>query len=564
MSRLSAVAVVDLAAVVAVLALACRENLARPSGPVASVTVAPESATVDQADSVILVAIARNAGGSILTAASVTWSTSDPAVASVGLHGMVRGVAPGVAAITAASQNESDTARVTVRPRVAGVRIAPDSATLTAGGSFAFSAMAIDASGAPIARRTAEWWSSDTGVVRVSADGAIVALAEGAAWIRARSGTFEDSVRVRVVLASFTAVSAGPFHNTCATGPLGAFCWGYEGFAGNLGTGALLEAATTPVGVLGGERFVAISAGDGYACGLTAEGAPYCWGTAVAGRLGEGSVDSVRPRPVAVSGQLVLRSVATGRRHACGLGSSGRTWCWGGNSTGALGVPMTTGGTASPTPVATDVTFVAIGAGSMHSCGLTAEGVAYCWGRGFQLGDSVGTSHSEPAPVHGEHRFRSLSVGWNHTCGLATDGLTYCWGASQYGELGSAASGIVTIPLAVADAPSFASVTAGYCASCGLLTDGTAYCWGWNNAGQLGTGDTVGGPLPRRVVGGHRFSALSIGYVHTCGLGTDGVLYCWGAGSHGMLGDGSASGLQTAPVRVGGQRASPPMGTSPR
>ena len=564
MSRLSADAVVALAAVLAVLALACRENLAVPGGPVASVTVTPESATVDQGDSVVLVAIARNAGGSVLTRASVTWSTSDSSVASVGSHGTVRGVAPGAAMITAASQNESDTSRVTVRPRVVGVRVDPGSATLTPGGSFPFAALAIDASGTPVARRTAEWWSSDTGVVRVSADGAVAALAEGAAWVRARSGAFQDSVRVRVVLASFAAVSAGPYHNTCATGPLGAFCWGYEGLAGSLGTGALLEAATTPVGVLGGEGFVAISAGDGFACGLTEEGAPYCWGTAVAGRLGEGSVDAVRPRPVAVSGQLVFRSVATGRRHACGLSSSGRTWCWGGNSTGALGVPMTTGGAASPTPVATDVTFVAIGAGSMHSCGLTAEGVAYCWGRGFQLGDSVGTSRSEPAPVHGEHRFRSLSVGWNHTCGLATDGLTYCWGASDSGELGSAASGVVTIPVAVADAPSFASVSAGYGASCGLLTDGTAYCWGWNNAGQLGTGDTVGGPLPRRVVGGHRFSTLSIGYVHTCGLGTDGMLYCWGAGLHGMLGDGSDSGLQTTPTRVRGQRGSPPERASLR
>jgi alpha-tubulin suppressor-like RCC1 family protein len=366
------------------------------------------------------------------------------------------------------------------------------------------------------------------------------------------------------VFASFTAVSAGQYDNTCATGPLGAFCWGYEGFAGNLGTGALIEVATTPVGVLGGERFVTISASDGFACGLTAEGALYCWGTAVAGRLGDGSVDSVRPRPVAVSGQMGFRSVATGRRHACGLDFSGVAWCWGGNSTGALGVPTSIGSTASPIPVATDVTFVAIGAGSMHSCGLTAEGVAYCWGRGYQLGDSVGASRSEPAPVHGTHRFRSLSVGWNHTCGVATDGRVYCWGASESGELGSAPSGVVTIPVAVADTSSFASVTAGYGASCGLLADGTAYCWGWNNAGQLGTGDTVGGPMPRRVVGGNRFSALSIGYVHTCGLGTDGVLYCWGAGAHGMLGDGSESGVRAAPVRVSGQRASPPRGTSSR
>jgi len=545
------------AALLASLVLACRENLPAPGGPVASVRIVPESLTIMQGDTATLAATARNAAGEVLEGVAIAWSSSDTAVASVGSGGLVRGTAAGAATIAAATEGDTGTARVAVLARIAGLDIVPATATLVPGGSLPLAALALDPSGVSLGPKTATWSSTDTAAVRISPEGTVSAAREGAAWVFARFGSWGDSARIRVVTVTFTAVSAGPYQSTCATGPQGAFCWGNEASAGNLGAGARFDAAATPVGVIAGDRFATVSAGDAFTCGLTAAGTPFCWGHGAYGRLGDGTVDSVRVEPVPVAGGLVLRSLSAGRRHACGLTRDGQALCWGGNSTGALGIPSVND---SPLPVVveTDRAFVSVGAGYLHSCGLGSDGVAYCWGRGFQLGDSVGVSRSQPAPVYGGHRFTALSVGWNHSCGLATDGKVWCWGYNLAGELGRPTGMIVTIPVSVDGGPALAGVTAGYTATCGLTADGSAYCWGWNNAGQLGTGDTTGGPAPRPVAGGLRFTALSVGNVHTCGLATDGLLYCWGSRERGMLGDGLVSGIQMTPVAVHGQRRTAP------
>jgi hypothetical protein len=547
-----------LAAALAVPVAACLENIPRPSGTVASVTITPESSQIVQGDTRTLVATARDATHRVLPDVLLGWSSSDPNVATVDGTGLVGGLFPGAASILATTDHVSGSARVTVVPRFALLRISPPGATLVPGGALAFTADGVDSAGVPIARRAPAWSSSDTAVVRTTADGGVVAFREGAAWLLARDGALSDSVRVRVTTVRFTAVSAGPSQNTCATGPQGAFCWGYEGFAGSHGVGAPIGGASAPVAVLGGERFVMVRAGDGFTCGLTSEGAPYCWGSGAFGRLGDGTTDSVRATPAPVAGGLILRALSVGRRHACGLAASGVAWCWGGNTRGALGVPLTIEQSAVPVAVSTEQPFATVEAGYQHTCGLAPDGVAWCWGRGSELGDSVAVMRAEPAPVYGGHRFRSLSVGWTHTCGVATDGLVYCWGRNPTGEIGRWTDPTVTMPVPVDGGPALQSVTAGFYTTCGLTADGSAYCWGSNFGGQLGTGDTIGGPLPRPVSGGLHFTALSAGYAHTCGISTDALLYCWGAGLEGMLGDGVDTGTVRGPVLVAGQRPPTP------
>jgi hypothetical protein len=541
-------------ALLAWLAFACRENLHPPPNLVASVHVSPENLTVSEGDTATFAATASDAAGEALAGVAITWTSGDPAVASVGPGGLVHALTIGAVTIVAVAEDDTGTAHVIVLPRIAGIDVWPGSATLVPGGSFPLAAVALAPSGASLGARTAGWSSTDTSVVRVSPDGTVNAAREGAAWVVAQFAGWRDSARVRVVAVTFTTVSAGPYQSTCASGPQGAFCWGNEASAGNLGTGTHLDAAATPIGVVGGDRFTTVSAGLGFSCGLTAGGVPFCWGSDAYGRLGDGMVDSIRVEPVPVAGNLVLRSLSAGRRHACGLTGDGVAWCWGSNASGVLGISSAVEYSALPVAVETNRPFVSVGAGYLHSCGLGADSVAYCWGRGYQLGDSIGVGRSQPAPVYGGHRFTALSVGWYHSCGLATDGKVWCWGNNMDGELGRATDTSVTVPVSIDGGPEFASVTAGYTATCGLTADGSAYCWGWNGAGQLGTGDTVSGPVPRPVAGGLRFTALSVGSEHTCGLSSDRLLYCWGSRAHGMLGDGTSTGFQATPAAVAGQR----------
>ncbi len=88
-----------------------------------SVEVAPANAAIPEGATLQLTATPEDQQGGALPGCSVTWSTSDPGVASVSPSGLVGGVAAGSATITATSQPASGTALVTVEPATNGVPV---------------------------------------------------------------------------------------------------------------------------------------------------------------------------------------------------------------------------------------------------------------------------------------------------------------------------------------------------------------------------------------------------------------------------------------------------------
>lgn len=94
--------------------------LSFPPPPVASVSVAPDSAGLAAGSTLQLVATARDSSGTPIPGAAIAWSTSNGAVASVGSKGLVTGVTAGVAGITASSGLYRATATITVTASAAG------------------------------------------------------------------------------------------------------------------------------------------------------------------------------------------------------------------------------------------------------------------------------------------------------------------------------------------------------------------------------------------------------------------------------------------------------------
>ena len=149
-----------------------------------------------------------------------------------------------------------------------------------------------------------------------------------------------------------------------------------------------------------------------------------------------------------------------------------------------------------------DLKFTSLTLGFSHSCGLTADGSAYCWGDNQlgQLGDTVLALSSVPVPVDGGFVFRALSAGAAHTCGITTGNATRCWGSDAEGQLGSppthncagpsAAGPCSPVPQAVAGSYTFTAISAGNHHTCAIATDQRVYCWGLNSNGQLGSGAT--------------------------------------------------------------------------
>src|SRR5439155_3412464 len=98
-----------------------------------------------------LAATPTDAKGNALTGRTVTWSSGNSGVATVSASGIVTGVSPGAATITAASEGKSGTAAVTVSSvPVASVAVSPTSASVSVGQTVQLAATPKDANGNPL------------------------------------------------------------------------------------------------------------------------------------------------------------------------------------------------------------------------------------------------------------------------------------------------------------------------------------------------------------------------------------------------------------------------------
>jgi len=400
----------------------------------------------------------------------------------------------------------------------------------------------------------------------------------------AAPGQTPDSGRGSADSLRFVAVSAGGWH-TCAIALGGAaYCWGYGRF-GQLGNGDT-GSSPVPVPVAGDHRFVSVTAGRFHTCGLTADSAAFCWGGNWVGQIGTDSLGdsctnpkepqkpfacSLRPRPVA--GGHHFAALSSGALHACGVTGSGEAYCWGNGGPGVLGSDAAPVTATVPIAVAGGLRFAAIAAGLNHSCGVTVDGVAYCWGlnKDNQLGNDSLDATKRPVPVAAPAIFHAVTAGGQHTCAIAADTTAYCWGDFENGRLGigsSVGQRLKKKQHQIAPAPvdggmAFRSLSAGGVHTCGVTTGGKAYCWGDNLEGRLGTGggfftarqfDTK----PTAIQSDLQFTMISAGDYHSCGVASDGTVYCWGGNANGQLGNGTTKG-SSKPLRVGASAAANPM-----
>src|SRR2546425_1891233 len=112
-------------------------------------------------------------------------------------------------------------------PSIAKVTVSPSPASVLVGGTMQLTAKTEDAAGNVLTGRAVTWASSNTVVATVSATGLVTGVAVGSATITAtaegKNGT--AAVTVTVPPLTFATVSAGA--NTCGVTTDGAaYCWG--------------------------------------------------------------------------------------------------------------------------------------------------------------------------------------------------------------------------------------------------------------------------------------------------------------------------------------------------
>ena len=177
----------------------------------ASVAVAPTSVTVTAGQTSQLTATVKDANGSVIAGAPVTWTVDKPAVAIVGSTGLVAGQAAGTATVTATSGSAHVDVPVTVTlPPANAVVVSPGTVALLVTQRQQLTGTVTDASGNPIPGQTITWESSNSAVAAVGTTGLVIGVAPGTATITATSGSVHGTAGVTVSLVPARRVTLTP------------------------------------------------------------------------------------------------------------------------------------------------------------------------------------------------------------------------------------------------------------------------------------------------------------------------------------------------------------------
>jgi alpha-tubulin suppressor-like RCC1 family protein len=170
----------------------------------------------------------------------------------------------------------------------------------------------------------------------LTVDGAVECWGNNAAGELGNNSMTDSLVPVPVVglTSGVLSVSVGNGTACAVTAGGGVECWGSSGGLGNgLETNSLVPVQVT--GITSGAT--AVSVGFDSVCAVTAGGGIECWGTNYYGQLGNGTtINSLIPTQVVgfTSGAI---AVSVGAEFACAVTMGGRVECWGTNVAGQLG-----------------------------------------------------------------------------------------------------------------------------------------------------------------------------------------------------------------------------------
>lgn len=510
------------------------------------IEVTPASASVVERRTVQLSAKALDQYDADIDIDVIEWASSDEELATVDETGLVTSIRPGTVTITASAGGKSDEATITITESpVASLLLQADPTELAVDTDTTLEVVVKDAEGYELFGRTVVFESADEEIATVSEDGTITGTGPGEVAIRAKVDSVEESIDIRV-FHRFTKLVAGPFQTCGFTVRDRAWCWGWNG-NGQLGKGeATPNEQPVPVRVAIDDALATVVMTEYAACGLSQSGEVWCWGDNTYAGLGVPKDDVAKSfTPIQLTDRFYRALSAMG--HAfCGLDADGHAHCWGYSNPSyfEFGDPGFSG--FSHLPVATHApegeddpaAFTELRHGYNFSCGLTAAGKLYCWGRNdsHQLGDETSTSRAHAVAPFGDEVVESFDLGHDFACATTAD-ATYCWGQNAFGQaiFGGDKDGIAE-PTPRFGEMKVASFALGYEHGCLLDEDGQAHCWGNNRYLQLGRSM----PQPSLDVGAIesdlRFTQLVSGEGHLCGLATDGKTYCWGYNGSGQLG----------------------------
>ena len=149
-----------------------------------------------------------------------TWTSTNPAVATVNNSGLVTGISAGSATVTATLKKDQGSMALSITPpAVTGISLSPASAALLTGATQVYTATASYADHAAGAILTGVQWSvAPASVATITASGTLTAVAPGSFAVTATVGNFSGAAVGSVSNASLTSVAITPGNATITGG----------------------------------------------------------------------------------------------------------------------------------------------------------------------------------------------------------------------------------------------------------------------------------------------------------------------------------------------------------
>ncbi len=332
-------------------------------------------------------------------------------------------------------------------------------------------------------------------------------------------------------------VLSGGFNFMCSLDKTegGVRCWGQKTQSGVPGT---VTTSNLPYPAINITGVVTLAAGTRSVCALRNDGAVLCWGDNLYGAVGDANLGNrtiLAPQIVSgLGGGAIAIGAGSWADHTCAITADFNARCWGRNSSGQLGNGnfITT---HIPQAIANLGAVGAIATGTDHTCAITLAGAVKCWGFGGLNGDGTGNSRPAPTQVVGlTSGVRAVEAGFQHTCALLESGGIKCWGNNSFGQLGNGSLTGGLAPVDVVGITDAVNIAVGRDYSCARLVAGSVKCWG--NRQQAGGGDGIEWTnanqrqsTPVTVIGLSQ-PAVSIAASHqyACAVVVSGAVECWG------------------------------------
>lgn len=220
--------------------------------PVATVTISPTTqSVVVGATTPAFTAVTKDGSGNTLTGRTVTFSSSDPTIATVDANsGVATGVAAGTVSIIASSEGKNSspaTLTVTAAP-VGSVTLTPSSQTVIVGSTVTFTATPRDASNNPISRPV-NYSSSDPTIATIDNAGVATGIAPGSVTIGAISGGKNATASLAVNPVPVASVAVDPPSQTVTVGSPATFTATVKDAGGNTLSGRTVAWSSSDVTV---------------------------------------------------------------------------------------------------------------------------------------------------------------------------------------------------------------------------------------------------------------------------------------------------------------------------